>query len=169
MITTVSLKKLKSVVMDPSVLGDGESYFSITDEDTMENITIVNAGKNGSEFNKTLGFVNKFPGVVSYRCIYGHGVIVVQKSDEAGEAKEVKVLSLRPGIGVEIPYGYGHFIANIGKSFLVVVDNAPLDQKYRETEPIIKKRGFVYFIIDKKGDVGFEKNPQYSFHPLIST
>lgn len=167
-ITTFTDKDLKGVSLDPKTVSVKEPYFVIHSPSREENVTVISPGKNGLEFNKTLGFINKYPGPIIYRCLYGIGVIVIQRADEFDQAKEVRVASLRPGVEVEVPYGYSHTIANIGKGFLVMLDNATEKDKYKDYDAVSAKHGLVYYIIDKKGDVGFERNPLYSFHPQIT-
>ncbi len=169
MIYPVTQKELKSVLMDPESSEVKEPYLLINSGPDSENITIIEPGRNGIEFNKTIGFSHKFNGMLIYRCIYGKGVMVIQKSDEVGEAKEVQVRGLRSGVEMEIPAGYSHTISNTGRTILVMVDNGPKDQKWKDDTQIQTKRGLAYYVIDKKGEIAFEKNPTYSFHPQITS
>lgn len=168
MITFVPGKILKEVSLNPKEAFPKEAYFLITAEDVEENVTVITPGKIGNEFNKIYGFFNRFPGVIIFRCLYGQGIMVIQKNDEYGQAKEVRVATLRLGVEVEVPFGYGFTIYNTGKTFLLMADNAPKNDKDKDIEPIRKKRGLVYYVVDKKGDVVFEKNHNYSFYPQIS-
>lgn len=168
MVTATTYKELKDVLLDPKAINGNDSYFTIDSKDSAENITVIYPGRNGLEFNKTLGFINRYPGPIVYRCIYGMGVILIQRSDETGFAKEVKILALRPGTEVEVPSGYGHTLVNTGRTLLALVDNVPKDKKYVDSLMILQKHGLAYYLIDKKGDIGFEKNPAYSFHPQIT-
>lgn len=168
MVVTFSIKDIQSVLMDPKSPSIKEPYFIIKGENG-ENITVVSSGKNGLEFNKTIGYFHTFQGVVIYHCLYGQGILIMQRNDSMGEVKEIKVMGLRPGVSVEIPSGYGHCLANIGKNFLIVADNAPQNEKNQDSEYIKKKKGLAYYIVDKKGNVSFEENKNYSFHPQITT
>lgn len=167
MVTAFTNKDLKEVLLDPKSGLLKQPYFTINSEATEENITLLNSGRNGLEFNKTVGFIYKYPGVLIYRCIYGRGLILVQKNDELGEAKEIKVSSIRPGVEVEVPSGYANAIINTGRTFLAVIDNSPKEDKYKDFETIRVKHGLVYYVVDKKSDIAFEKNPNYLFHPQI--
>lgn len=168
MILTFAHKDLEPVLMEPKVAGVKEPYFIIQGQNG-ENITVLSSGKNGSEYNKTFGFYHTFPGMEIYHCLYGQGILIMQRNDENEEAKEVRIVSLRPGGVVEIPAGYGHSVVNTGKSFLLVADNAPQNPKLHNGDLVRKKKGFAYYIVDKKGNISFETNPNYSFHPQIST
>lgn len=168
MIQTRTRNELKEVLMDPKAPGIKDSYFVIRGE-ASQNVTIITPGKNGNEFNKTYGHFHNYPGIESYHVVYGQGILVMQRNDENGEAKEFRVLSLRNGTVAEIPAGFGHCLVNIGKTYLVVVDNAPNIQSAHNFEPVKQKHGFVYYIVEKKGEIGFESNPNYKLHPQIAT
>ncbi len=168
MITTITSAEIKDVLMEPKEKVLKEPYSIIHSPQTQENLTVLLSGKNGSEFNKTIGFIPKYPAALIYKCLYGQGVIIIQRNDELGEAKEVRIAGLRPGVEIEVPSGYAHAFANIGKNFLIMVDNAPKEDKYKDSEEIEAHHGLAYYIIDKKGEIAFEKNDNYPFHPQIS-
>ena len=168
MITVVSHKELEPVLMEPKISGIREPY-SIIKGENEENITVVSSGKNGAEYNKTFGFYHTYPGVITYRCVYGQGVVIMQRNDGEGELKEIKVAGIRPGSTFEVPSGWGHSLVNTGKNLLIVVDNAPGQAKYISTSQLSDHHGFAYYIVDKKGNVAFEENPSYPYHPQIST
>lgn len=167
MIQVRTRQELKDVLMDPRAPGVKESYFMIRGEEE-QNITILSPGKNGEEFNKTYGHFHNYPEVEIYHVVYGQGILLLQRNDEEGEAKEVRVVTLRPGSVAEIPIGYGHCLINVGKTYLVVIDNSPNGPDTHNYEPVKQKHGFVYFVVDKKGEIGFEPNPNYKLHPQIS-
>ena len=168
MIETRTRAELKDVLMDPKASGVGEPYFVIRGEEG-QNITILSPGLNGSEFNKTYGHFHNFLGAEAYRVVYGQGVLIIQRNSEDGEAKEVKVVSLHSGMTVEIPVGFGHCLVNVGKTYLVVIDNSPHDENAHNFQPVKEKRGLAYYVVDKRGEVGFDPNPNYKIHPQIST
>lgn len=177
MITQTTTKELKDVLLDAKSAKKSFAYhrqmasfayLTITAEDSEENLTVINPGKNGIEFNKTMGFVHKFPGVLIYRCILGQGIILIQNNDETGEAKEVKLNSLRSGVEVEVPTGYAHAIINTGRGILVTIDNGPKQDKFIDNKLIREKHGLAYYVVDRRGDIAFEKNPHYNFHPQIT-
>jgi glucose-6-phosphate isomerase len=169
MITSKLRSELKDVLMTPSASGGvKEPYFVIRGE-ANQNVTVLTPGKNGIEFNKTYGHFHNYQGVEVYSVVYGLGVLVMQRNDEFGEAKEFKVVSLRPGQTIEVPSGYGHCLVNVGKTYLVVVDNAPNIKNGHNYETVKAKKGFAYYVVDKKGEIGFETNPNYRLHPHITT
>ena len=168
MIQTRTRQQVKEVLMDPQGEGIKEPYFVIRGE-AGQNVTILTPGKNGNEFNKTYGHFHTYQGIEIYHIVYGQGVLVMQRNDEEGEAKEFKVVGVRSGSVIEMPVGYGHCLINVGKTYLVTIDNSPNDPKVHNFEPVKQKHGFAYYIIDKKGEIGFEANPNYNIHPQIST
>lgn len=167
MIQTKTHKELLDVLLEPKEKGVKEPYFVIRGE--KQNITVLSPGKNGIEFNKTYGHFHNYLGIEIYNCLYGQGVLVMQRNDENGEAKEFKVVTLHAGKQVEIPAGFGHCLYNIGKSYLVVLDNAPNTPKSHNYEAVAAKRGFTYYIVEKKGEIAFDLNSNYRVHPQIST
>ena len=167
MIITKTRKELENFLMEPKAPGIKESYFVIKSKDQC--IYVVNPGKNGVEFNKTEGYFREDISVGIYQCLYGQGILIMQRNDEAGEAKEFKVVTLLSGRQVVIPAGLGHALINIGKGLLVVLDNSPYNPKEQYKSSLEEKKGFAYYIVEKKGEVAFEENPNYLIHPQISS
>ena len=167
MIVSKISKDLKPVLME-GVTGEVKNpYYLIKDHEQV--IFVVSPGRNGIEFNKTLGYFSNFPGMQTYQCLYGSGILIMQRNDEEGEAKEFKVVTLNATRVVLVPASWGMCLVNTGNNFLVVLRNSILDQKEKDSKPIIGKRGFAYYIVEKKGEISFEQNPNYSVHPQIST
>jgi len=168
MIDTRTRQELKDVLMDSKNPGIKDPYFVIRGE-AGQNITILTPGKNGNEFNKTYGHFHNYQGIEVYSVAYGQGVLVLQRNNEEGEAKEFRVITLKSGMSVEVPAGYGHCLVNVGKTYLVTIDNAPTGAKVHNFDPVKERHGFAYYIVDKKGEIGFESNSNYKIHPQIST
>ena len=167
MITSVSTKEIEDVLMEPGASGLKESYFIIHGD--AQDIIILNAGKNGQEFNKTEGYFRRDNGVGIFHYLFGQGILLMQRNDQLGEAKEFKVVTLQPGKQVVIPAGFAFAIVNIGKSFLVGLDNSLVNSKDKDFESIKERKGFAYYIVEKKGEIAFETNPSYQVHPQIAT
>lgn len=167
MVTSKTAKDLKPVLMkDATRAGVKIPYYLI--EDNGQVIFVVSPGRNGSEFNKTVGYFSNFPGMQTYQCLYGQGIFLMQRND-LGEAKEFKIVSLNSGRQVSVPVGWGMCIVNTGNNFLVVIRNSFLDEKDTDEKPILDKAGLVYYVVEKKGEISFEENPNYKLHPQIST
>ena len=167
MITIKTRKDLQEVLMEAKAKGIKNPYFVIHGDH--QNITVLVSGTNGVEFNKTHGHFNTYQSVEFYTCLYGQGLILLQRNDERGEAKEFKVITIQQGKQVAIPAGYGHGLVNIGKIFLVVLDNAPNEPKTHDYQTVKAKKGFAYYVVEKKGEIAFEPNPHYVVHPQINT
>lgn len=167
MVITKTFKDLRPVLMEKVNKGIKTPSYLIQDKEQV--IFVVSSGKNGIEFNKTVGYFSSFPGMTSYQCLYGQGILVMQRNDTLGEAKEFKVVILNSGKQVLLPAGWGMCIVNTGVSFLVVLRNSLLDADYEDTKPLIEKRGFAYYVIEKKGEISFERNPNYQVYPQITT
>lgn len=167
MVITKTHQDIKDVLLEPKAPGVKDAYFILRGEG--QNITIIASGNNGIEFNKTHGHFHKSPQMVEiFYCLYGQGLLVMQRNDEAGEAKEFKVVSLSPGKQVAIPAGFGHSTINVGKTFLVVLDNSTVSAQAYNYKSVKEKRGFAYYVVEKKGEIAFEQNPNYLVHPQIT-
>lgn len=167
MVVTKSRRDLKRVLMSPRARGVPEPYNLIRVDDQV--IYVISPGQNGAEFNKTMGFVNDFPGISNLRCLYGQGVVIMQRNDSSGEAKEFKVVTLTAGRQVEIPSAWAVCLVNISKNVLVVLESGTTDPKYQNSKPIIERQGLAYYVIEKRGEIGFKQNPNYSVYPQITT
>jgi len=167
MIITKLHKDIEPVLLEPKIKGIKEAYFIIESEE--QNIIVVNPGKNGVEFNKTEGYFRLDNDICIFQCLYGQGILIMQRGDESGNAKEFKVVTLQGGRQVIIPAGFGHCLVNIGKGLLVVLDNAPYEPRKYTGEYLFEKQGFAYYIVEKKGEIAFEENPSYKVHPQISS
>lgn len=166
MVIQKTAQELKPVLMESKVKGVKTPYYQI--EDKNQTIFVVSVGRNGVEFNKTEGFISNFPGVQTFQCLYGSGILLLQRNDQLGDAKEFKMMVLNPLKSFSVPAGWGMCLINTGNNFLVVLANIILDKKYQVTQPIIEKRGLAYYVIEKKGEIVFEQNPNYQVHPQIS-
>lgn len=165
MIIAKTRKDLKPVLKEPKEKGIKDPYYMIEGDGQI--ILVVNPGKNGSEFNKTVGYFNNYPAVNIYQCLYGQGILLLQRNDESGEAKEFKVVTMNPGRQVEVPVGWGVSLVNVGRNILVA-SYGPETQDH-DSKPIIEKQGLAYYVVEKKGEIGFEPNARYTVHPQIST
>lgn len=142
-------------------------YYLIKDKEQL--IFVVTPGRNNTEFNKTVGYFSNFPQIATYQCLYGQGIFIMQRNDEGGEAKEFKIVSLNPLKQVLVPAGWGMGLVNTGNNFLVVLRNSFLDEKYEDAKPILEKRGLAFYVVEKKGEISIEENPNYQLHPQITT
>lgn len=167
MIVKATYKDLRPVLMDKEAKGVKIPYYQIEDKEQV--IFVVSPGLNGIEFNKTAGYLSTFPGMQTYLGLYGSGILLMQRNDELGEAKEFKVVRLSPHKQVNAPAGWIVCLVNTGNSFLVVLRSSVLNEEYKVPPSIIEKSGLAYYVIEKKGEITFEPNPRYIAHPQITT
>lgn len=167
MIKLKTYKDLRPVLMEKTKKSVKTPYYLIVEKDQV--IFAVSPGKNGAEFNKTSGYFNNFPGIQTYNCLYGSGILLMQRNDEFEEAKEFKMVRLSSHRQVNAPAGWYVCLINTGNNFLIVLRNSSLAEKYKVPKPILEKSGFAYYIIEKKGEISFEPNPHYRVHPQITT
>ncbi len=142
-------------------------YYLIEDKEQV--IFVVSPGKNNVEFNKTAGYFSDYPGIQMFQCLYGSGILLMQRNDETGQAKEFKMVVLNPLRQVVVSVGLAVCLVNTGSKLLVVLRNSVLEEKYIDFKPIIQKRGLCYYVVEKKGEIAFEPNNNYAVHPQIST
>ena len=93
---------------------DLKPVYSIEDQEQV--IFVVSPGKNGVEFNKTLGYFSNFPLVQTFQCLYGQGILLMQRNDSFG-VKEFKVVTLNSNRQVLVPAGWGMCLVNTGISY----------------------------------------------------
>lgn len=167
MVITKTHQDLKDVLIDPKAPGVKDAYFIVPGDG--QNITIIASGNNGIEFNKTHGHFHKAQTVEIFQCLYGQGLLIMQRNDEFGEPKEFKVATLSVGRNVTIPAGFGHTAVNVGKTFLVILDNASGSPQAHNYKMVKEKHGFAYYVVEKKGEIALEQNPNYRVHPQITT
>lgn len=168
MIVSKKYKDLKSVLMDPTSQPLIKNPYSIIAEEN-QTIFVISSGLNGVEYNKTEVMFSNYEGIQIYQCLYGQGVLLMQRNDQVGEAKEFKVVTLNASRQVGVPAGWLISLVNIGKIFLVVVANVSLDSIDTNLKEINKKRGLAYYVLEKKGEISFKQNSNYTIHPQITT
>lgn len=166
MVETYTSKDLKPVLMNGARAEVKNPYYLIKSEDQV--IFVISPGRNGIEFNKTVGYFSNFPSGQSFQSLYGQGILIMQRNDDFG-VKEFRVVLMNTGRQILVPAGWGVCLVNTGAGLLVVIRNSNIEDKYLQDKSILEKKGFAYYIVEKKGEISFEENPNYSFHPQITT
>lgn len=169
MVKTFTSKDLKPVLMDPKAKPIKRPYYLIEGTGEEQLIYVLTSGLNGVEFNKTVGFISASEGLTLYHCLWGQGILILQRNDEEGQAKEFKVVTLNSGKQAGIPVGWVSVLVNVGKGFLVVLKSGLAEEGFANYQAIVEKRGLAYYIVEKKGEIAFEQNPNYSVYPQITT
>ena len=78
MITVKTHQDLEDVLMEPKAPGIKDAYFVLPGDG--QNITAIVSGNNGREFNKTHGYFNESQTVEILNCLYGQGLLVMQRN-----------------------------------------------------------------------------------------
>lgn len=190
---TVSIRmidKMREVLIDPKAKSPKEFYYMLRGK---PNITIWNPGttycnrtphcresKNtnrGEEFIKTYGHYHLHNEEEWYEILYGKALAILQKRKmEKGkwiddEIEKVKIIKASKGQKINIPQGWGHTIYNIGKTFLITIDNSPSDAEHSQNDylSIQKMHGFCYYLIEEKSKIKLIKNSRYRNIPNVES
>ena len=177
-------KAMKDVLMEPESSGPDVHYYMIRGGGNRGNITVWQNGTAGGEYIKAYGHYHVDDFVETYTILSGEGILLLQtrKTDAQGkpiddEVEYVKAIFMKPGTAVSIPARAGHLMVNIGKSWLVTLDDSPVNPdnsketawpEHADYSSIKKMRGFAYYIVEKNGKPSFVKNPNYKNTPDIT-
>ena len=152
-------EKMKEVLMDPNGVGPAFHYYMIRGGVDQKNITVWEPGTISGEYIKTYGHYHVGDLSETYEIIYGQGVALLQKlaENEKGEmipdtVAEFRAVKVEAGKKIFMPAKFGHLLANTGKTYLVTVDDSPVDFEdkdpvgmpgHADYELVKKMRGFV--------------------------
>lgn len=174
-------EEMKAVLMNPEAEGPEIHYYMIRGGSSKKNITVWETGTIGGEYIKTLGHYHVGDLSETYWIVNGEGIVLLQrrKIDLEGkpiddEIEEFKAIKVRAGDSIFIPSGLGHLVVNTGKTWLVTVDDSPVNFEEKDPislpghadyEPIKKLHGFAYYVVEDKGKPKLIKNTNYKFIP----
>ena len=172
-----SHEKMQEVLMDPNAKGPSIHYYMIRGGVNQKNITVWEPGTVGEEYIKTYGHYHVGDLDETYWILFGEGVALLQKRavDEKGNEladviEEFKAIKVKPGDEIYMPSGYGHLVANTGRTYLVTADTSPVDFEEKDPaslpghadyQPVQQMKGFVYYVVEKNGQPVLKKNPLY--------
>src|SRR5258708_2057488 len=169
--------KMKEVLMDPEAKGPEIHYYMIRGGTEKKNVTVWETGTVGKEYIKTYGNYHIGKLDETYWVVEGEGVILLQqrKADQQGEPLDDQIeafyaIKVKAGDSVFIPAGLGHLAANIGKTWLVTIDDSPVN--FEELDPVSlpghadyqavqKMQGFAYYLVEEDGEPKLVPNPRY--------
>lgn len=170
-------EKMREVLRDPSASGPAVHYYMIRGGSGKKNVTVLETGivglpGQGGEYIKTYGHYHIGNLDETYWFSHGEGVVLQQKLADASDpavVAEFKTIRIKAGDSVYMPPGYGHLMINIGKEWLVMVDDSPVEGTqdsasmpgHADYEPVQKMRGFAYYVIENNGAPALVKNPLY--------
>lgn len=175
--TARSHEKMKEVIMDADGTGPSIHYYMIRGGTGQKNITVWEPGTISGEYIKTYGHYHVGDLSETYRIAFGQAVALLQKlaKDENGKiipdvVAEFKAVPAKEGQEIFMPTEFGHLLTNIGETYLVTVDDSPVDFEDRnpssfpghaDYELVKKMRGFAYYVIEREGKPALKKNPLY--------
>lgn len=173
-VTPTSVRKLvdlKVVLQNAESSGPDEVYRvfrGVSDPETPANeradITVIDPGTLGHEYNKTHGHYHQGVGIETYKVLAGVGMFILQKPTFNYKSVElVRLVKLAQGNSLEVPSGWGHTMVNIGLDPLVAInyERPDLQNLY---DPYVAKHGAAYYIL-KNGD-GVETVPNQNYGDL---
>lgn len=176
-----SHEEMKDVLMHPESPGPEVHYYVIRGGKDKTNITVWETGKVGGEYIKTYGHYHVGDLSETYQMAAGEGIILLQKRKEDingnpidDEIETFYVIPVETGNKVFIPSGTGHLIANTGKTWMVMVDDSPVNfdevdpvslPGHADYEAVKKMQGFAYYMIEENSKPVLIKNPKYKVVP----
>jgi len=172
---------MKEVLMNPDAPGPEIHYYMIRGGKNKTNITVWETGTVGGEYIKTYGHYHIGQLDETYHVAAGEGIVLLQerKVDSGGnpiddEIETFYAIPVKLGDSVFIPSGTGHLVVNTGKTWLVTVDDSPVNFEevdaaslpgHADYEPVKKMQGFVYYVIEENEKPKLVKNPKYKVTP----
>lgn len=173
-------EKMKDVLMSPESDGPAIHYYMIRGGSEKKNVTVWETGTVGSEYIKAYGHYHITDFKETYWIVSGEGILLLQmrKKDAAGawinnEIESFQALRVKAGDSITIPPFAGHLLVNTGKTWLVTVDDSPVNLSgdsasmpaHADYEAVRAMRGFAYYVVEKDGAPALVKNPTYTSMP----
>ena len=174
-------EEMKDVLFDPNADGPAIHYYMIRGGRDKTNITIWESGNISGEYIKTYGHYHVGNIDEIYRIVGGEGIILLQQRkidhNDIPIDNEIEIfiaVKVKTGDCVLIPSKFGHLLANVGKTWLVTIDNSPLIStddaqlpSHANYDSIKRMHGFSYYIIDDNERPKLIKNTNYKFVPEV--
>jgi glucose-6-phosphate isomerase len=165
-------EKMQDVIMDPAAQGPAIHYYMIRGGKDKRNVTVLETGTVGGEYIKTYGHYHIGDLDETYWFTFGEGVVLQQKlvdQSDPSVVEEFKAIKVKAGDSVYMPPGYGHLMTNIGNTWLVMIDDSPVEGAgdsasmpgHADYEAVKKMRGFAYYVVEKDGAPALVPNKLY--------
>ncbi len=158
--------------MDPEASGPAIHYYMIRGGKDKRNVTVLETGTVGGEYIKTYGHYHIGNLDETYWFAAGVGVVLQQKLADPTQAdvvEEFKAIRVKAGDSVYMPPGYGHLMINTGTTWLVMVDDSPVEgvndsasmPGHADYSKVKEMHGFAYYCVEKDGAPALVPNPRY--------
>jgi len=158
--------------MAPDASGPAVHYYMIRGGSKKRNVTVLETGTVGGEYIKTYGHYHIGNLDETYWFSAGEGVVLQQKlvsQDDPSVVEEFKAIKVKAGDSAYMPPGYGHLIVNIGSTWLVMLDDSPVEGAgdsasmpgHADYEAVKKMHGFAYYVVEKNGAPALVANKLY--------
>ena len=165
-------EKMRDVLMAPDAAGLAIHYYMIRGGSEKRNVTILETGTVGGEYIKTYGHYHIGQLDETYWFDSGEGVVLQQKLIDpmrGDVVEEFKAIRVKAGDSVYMPPGYGHLMINVGDTWLVMVDDSPVEgindsasmPGHANYEMVKAMHGFAYYLVEKEGVPTLVRNPHY--------
>lgn len=119
-------------------------------------VTIIHAGRIGSEYYMTKGHYHKKRDRTEvYLCLSGHGYLLLQTEDGDSRA-----LELEPGTAAYVPPNWAHRTVSVSDEPLVFYGVYPADAGH-DCKRIEEQGGFPFIICERGGKPVIKRNPYF--------
>lgn len=177
------LSEMKDVCYDKSAAAkskDKSLYYMYRDvartskmqeESLRYDVTIIPPNMIGEEFVKTAGHYHpdesphvSYPEL--YEVLYGEAHILIEEIDKNNEVKKNYLIIAKKGDKVLIPPNFGHITINTTDKPLIMANL--VEAKFKSNyEPIKRRHGASYYIIERGCSPVIVKNHNYKKVPLL--
>lgn len=170
-------EKMQEVLMDPRGNGPSIHYYMIRGGVDQRNITVWEQGTISGEYIKTYGHYHVGDLDETYWILFGDGIALLQKLATGNDGKmipdiveEFKAVKVRQGNSIYMPSGYGHLVANVGRTYFVTADDSPVNFEEKDASSLpghadyqlVKQmRGFAYYVVEHDNKPALLKNKLY--------
>ena len=165
-------EKMQEVLMRPDASGPAIHYYMIRGGSQKKNVTVLETGTVGGEYIKTYGHYHIGDLDETYWFASGEGVVLQQKLVDPAHPEVVelfKAITVKAGDSVYMPPGFGHLMVNTGNTWLVMVDDSPVEGAndsasmpgHADYEMVKQMRGFAYYVVEKDGAPALVRNALY--------
>jgi glucose-6-phosphate isomerase, archaeal len=179
-----SHEEMKPVLLHPDSDGPAIHYYMIRGGTEQKNITVWQPGTIGGEYIKAFGHYHRDNFIETYTILSGTGILLLQERKIDANNMPINTMIesvtaqfVQAGDTIVIPKNAGHLLINTGDTWLVTIDNSPVEKVHNEAESAWPKhadyesirdlKGFAYYVVSENNKPTFIKNPNYTVVPDI--